>query len=66
MKNPLLRPKKDSQFWKDVVAVDVFVHEQQILADVRSALSAGLRPVSFSLIEQADGDAVVLRLERGK
>lgn len=60
MKSRLLRPKKDSQFWQDVVAVDVFVHDAQVLADVRDALEQGLKPVAFSLI----GDAVVLRLER--
>lgn len=65
-KSKLLRAKKDSQFWQDVVSVDVFCHDAQVVSDVRSALSAGLRPVSFSLIEQADGNAVVLRLERGK
>lgn len=59
-KSKLLRPKKDSQFWQDVVSVDVFCHDAQVLADVREALEAGLKPVAFSLI----GDSVVLRLER--
>jgi hypothetical protein len=52
----LLRPKSESL----LVAVDVFCHEQQVLADVRDALAAGLVPVTFALI----GDSVVLRLER--
>lgn len=57
MKSKLLRPKNEML---DVVAVDVFCHEAQVLADVREALAAGLKPVAFSLI----GDSVVLRLER--
>jgi hypothetical protein len=56
--NRLLRPKAESL----LVAVDVFCHEQQVLADVRDALAAGLKPVTFALI----GDAVVLRLERNE
>lgn len=55
-KSKLLRPKSESL----LVAVDIFCHEQQVLADVRDALAAGLKPVTFSLI----GNAVVLRLER--
>ena len=55
MKSKLLRPKQ-------LVPVkwDVFCHTPKVIADVREALAAGLRPVAFSLI----GDAVVLRLER--
>lgn len=63
MKSKLLHPKKDS-FWRDVVAVDVFVHDAQVLADVRDALEQGLQPKTFELVEQEDGYAVVLRLER--
>ena len=59
-KSRLLRPKKDSQFWQDVVSVDVFCHEVQVISDVREALAQGLTPKSFSLI----GSSVVLRLER--
>ena len=63
-KSKLLRPKKDSQFWQDVVSVDVFCHDAQVLADVREALEQGLQPKAFELVEQEDGYAVVLRLER--
>lgn len=62
-KSKLLRPKKDS-FWRDVVRVDIFAHEQQVIHDVREALNAGLVPKGFTLIEQEDGYAIVLRLER--
>ena len=58
-KSKLLR-RSDSLVTRDVVKIDVFVHEPQVLADVREALEVGLKPVAFSLI----GDAVVLRLER--
>lgn len=63
-KSKLLRSKKDSQFLQDVVSVDVFCHDVQVLADVRDALDAGLHPKAFELVEQEDGYAVVLRLER--
>ena len=58
-KSKLLR-RNDSLVTPDVVKIDVFVYEPQVLADVREALEAGLKPVAFSLI----GDSVVLRLER--
>ena len=61
-KSKLLRPKKDSQFWQDVVAADIFVHDATVIVDVRDALEQGLKPVTFSLI----GDSVILRLERSE
>ena len=57
MKSKLLRSKTESLV---PVKQDVFVHTPRVVADVREALAAGLKPKAFSLI----GDAVVLRLER--
>lgn len=44
----------------EVVKVEVFVHDIQVLTDVRQALAMGLTPNGFEVTD----DSVVLALER--
>ena len=58
MKSKLL----NKRHMKDVVKVEIFAHEPQVLADVREALQAGLTPITFDLV----GDVLILTLKREK